>query len=232
MNTWIKYKEQRVLYATFLWFVFKEVASCVPPKDSVRVVRRFARRLIRSARPSSLGQPPLNLPAPKSVYGFRSTIREWLVRDALYVVLNRIRDRFPDDWAHLRQHVKVFAPLPRSIKRKRGQWHADSGAVLLSALCHEPIALVAHELGHVCTRPNDLTKRQIAGFNLARELSADAYAIKWGFGRHIARSRSSRDTGHHGPAPGAVLTISGKGQRARRYTLTRGLYLRPLKLHA
>jgi hypothetical protein len=82
------------------------------------------------------------------------------------------------------------------------------------------VAVVAHALGHVCTRKNDFFERDGLDAEWASEVCADFYAYRWGFGRNIGQHRRSRSFGHHGPGPGQEFTAEHEGI-VRRYRVTR-----------
>ena len=155
-------------------------------------------------------------------------------------VLRQIRQRAPEDFTRLRSLVRGFVPLPREDERDgtMGRWRSNradtydfdaQGVVQLSPASGAPVAVVAHELGHVCTRDADFENRNDSGDDeWASEMCADWYAYKWGFGRQIARHRRSRSLAHHGPPPRSEFTMSFGGH-VSRYRVTRGFRVRFLQ---
>jgi hypothetical protein len=172
------------------------------------------------------------------IYGIPCSLGSQELRRTICSVLQQIRQRSPRDFARIRTLVREFAALPESEGGTLGQWNRDTrfdldspGVVELSADTAHLVALIAHELGHVCTREEDFLARDngVHG-EWSSEMCADYYAYRWGFGREIARHRKSRDWSHHGPAPGATFTISGDQDGIWHcYRVTRRFYLRFLQ---
>lgn len=162
------------------------------------------------------------------------------MRQSIQIILDEIRESFPCDFQRIHQRVEGFEPLRRTADGTEGEWVASkggaimydfesSGVIRLLEKLDSPVAVIAHELGHVCTREEDFTRRDGFDSAWASELCADYYAYKWGFGRAIARHRPFRDLSHHGPAPNQVFTIEDShAGRVHRYRVTRHFYIRPL----
>jgi hypothetical protein len=149
------------------------------------------------------------------------------------VVLRQIASRAPKDLARLRGRVRRFAPLPRSERRRRipGRFFQHShdfespGVVQIDASNPALVALVAHELGHACTREEQFDRRTPDNDEeWASEMCADYYAYKWGFGRAIAARRRRRELAHHGPTPRQEFTLES-GEDVARYRVTRRFYI-------
>lgn len=79
-------------------------------------------------------------------------------------------------------------------------------------------ALVAHELGHVATREEDIKRRGGPCEEWASEATADWYVYRWGYGReqHRTNTRHPRDFAHHGGQPGEHVEIYGQAGRISR----------------
>ena len=177
------------------------------------------------------------------ICGIPCTVRSPAIRRAIRRVLEQIRPRAPKDFARIVSLVREFVPIPPSNDGTQGQWkagpiieefnvqgvvmvHEAPGVVELVEDLTNPVATVAHELGHVCTREEDRAKRlgvPIDGW--AIELTADYYAYKWGFGRDLAKARKNLDWTHHGPRRGEEVSFEFAG-RVHRYRVTRNFYLR------
>jgi hypothetical protein len=96
----------------------------------------------------------------------------------------------------------------------------------MSEPCAFPVAVLAHQLGHVTTRPDDYERREGFDARWAWEMCADYYAYKWGFGREIREHRRRRDPAHRGPAPGWLFFIgAGEGGAVGRFRLNRRFHL-------
>jgi hypothetical protein len=165
------------------------------------------------------------------------------LRRAIQLVLGQIRERAPEDFQRIRALVGACIPLPASAASTRGEWKHGTrwtdftaagavqlfeapGEVEVVASDPDPVPTLAHELGHVCTRQADREARTGGPrYEWVRELCADFYASKWGFGQDIERARGRRAPWHHGPAPGATFTRADGGVLSR-YRVTADFCLR------
>ncbi|MGH7278764.1 MAG: hypothetical protein ACREJG_08755 [Candidatus Rokuibacteriota bacterium] len=163
------------------------------------------------------------------------------VRRAIRGVLEQIRKRAPDDFTRLRRRVLRFAPpTARSARGVQSVWRPSRarrrktdpdpcGVVEIVEHCPAPVAIVAHELGHACTRRDDFARREASASGdgaLASELCADYYAYKWGFGRDLAKARRDGHLAHHGPPPNSQFARGPfpDGQ-LRRYRVTPDFFI-------
>jgi hypothetical protein len=148
---------------------------------------------------------------PCVIVGSTSTCR------AIAIVLRQIKRRAPRDFQRVLSLVNAFEPLPAAESEEvSGRWGSSrsdlydfeaKGAIQIRPGVPDAIPLVAHELGHACTREADFERLDGFDSEWASEMCADRYAYKWGFGRVIARHRPNRDLGHHGPGPRSVFTV-------------------------
>lgn len=183
---------------------------------------------------------------PTSIHGIPCHLHTAKMRDAVRQVLDQIAARYPKDLERLQRLLTEIQSQPASEveeSRTRGFRSAEKKKVVsddmttwgndleiddlpsVVALGEEdpnPIALVAHEFGHVCTREVDIARRGKAKESDAQELAADWYASKWGFGRAIARDRKMRDWRHSLVAPGQTFT----GEGGIEYRVTRNFCVR------
>lgn len=181
------------------------------------------------------------------IYGIPCRVRSPAVRRAIRIVLGQIRQRAHEDFDRIRRKVRGFLPeskreVARGIvgawkkqlrrpRRSTPEMPEESsefdcpGWIALSEEDRRPLATVAHELGHACTREEDFFRREGGDWEWTSELCADFYAYKWGFGREIAREKRHRRLAHHGPGRGEVVII-GSGPALSRYKVTRRFYLR------
>lgn len=154
--------------------------------------------------------------------------------ETVAMVLRQIRQRAPDDFMHLQNLVSGFAPLRNSqLERVRARFEGHGkcpeldfsapGEVRIREGIADAVAVVAHELGHACTREDDFEDRlnNPLGEACALELCANYYAFKWGFEEQI--TRADRDVLHQGPLPGGELTEGPdpKSGVVNRYRVTR-----------
>jgi hypothetical protein len=154
---------------------------------------------------------------------------------AIEVVLTRVAGRSPADLQRIRMRVQRFTSVlvsddPRDreasgafISKGSDFYEFDApGEVYIAP--EKPysnaLAVVAYELGHVCTRQDDFWDRDGFDGEWASEMCADFYAYRWGFGRNIGQHRRSRSFGRHGPGPGQEFTTEHDGV-VRRYRVTR-----------
>lgn len=186
-----------------------------------------------------------------SIHGIPCRLRTAEMRDAIERVFAKIEQEFPKDFSRLRNRIRKITPVTRAEAAEGiiGRWReippdTDSqdatiwdqefgtapGIISLSEKIDMDTALglIAHELGHACTREQDLERRGILEDEWQSELAADWYAYKWGFGRSIAKFRKERHHGHHGPPPGTVFEIENQGTPLRYY-LTRNFRAIPLE---
>src|SRR5215207_2369631 len=101
------------------------------------------------------------------IFGIPCTIRSPAVRHAIHSVLEQIRSRAQKDFARIVELVRAFVPLPNLEDGTLGEWKPgrrseefnsqgrvelleEPGVVELAEDAAHPIALIAHELGHVC----------------------------------------------------------------------------------
>lgn len=186
------------------------------------------------------------------IYGIRHHLRTERMREAVRSVLGQIRKRSSRDFDRCRDLVRDIRPHSAVEFQQEGvvgkwepyqededdpqTWVSMSGEQRGVLWLFEgqtdcsPLATVAHELGHACTRYRDLQRRRGGpGCYLtdewASELAADWYAYKWGFGRLIAKARKERDWMHHGVGPGQTYSevIDGKEYH---YRITRNFVAR------
>jgi hypothetical protein len=171
------------------------------------------------------------------------------MRLALRQTLSQIRDRHPRDFGRVQALVREILPLPAAEEAEGtiGRWEpspprADDpatwdwgtgdtpGVLFLSESAHvlNPVALVAHELGHACTTLEDRDRRGACWTaEWAEELAADWYAYKWGFGRIIARNRRYRNWMHHGAAPRSTFAVESPSEGVvHHYRVTRNFCVR------
>ena len=180
---------------------------------------------------------------PTALYGFRCSIDDPKLLRGLRIVFKQIRQRYPADYRRIRRRLLAIRWMARKksnagidgqvIREKQGlERYSDPRCLILiaRALSDEPEfkirAVVAHELGHVATRLIDEERRQAFSDEWSRELAADWYVYRWGFGKDMARLRKHRDPEHPflNATPGQVISISG-----RRYLLTRNLIVHSLR---
>ena len=150
------------------------------------------------------------------------------------MLLQQIRQRAPDDFTHLQNLVSGFAPLRNSqLERVRASFEGHGnypeldfsapGEVRIREGVADAVAVVAHELGHACTRGDDFKDRldNPLGESCALELCANRYAFKWGFEEQI--TQADRDVLHQGPLPGGELTEGPDPESGvvNRYRVTR-----------
>lgn len=161
---------------------------------------------------------------------------------AITTVLRQIQRRVPADYARLRRRVERIEAVPvadaedgtqgewRSLRGTRfGEEHDTPGTLRLLPGIDHPLATVAHEFGHVCTREADFTRRDGYSGEWANEMCADLYAYRWGFGRAIARDRPTRVFGHHGPGPRSIFTEEHDGV-VHRFRVTRAFYIHLMQI--
>jgi hypothetical protein len=175
--------------------------------------------------------------------GIRCTVKSPDVRRAVRVVLEQIRKRAPDDFARLRKRVRGFVPLPtaagtgaQAIWRPAGRARAGrrldpnaTGTIKISETCTAAVAIVAHQLGHACTRREDFDPRcASAGGDaaVADELCADYYAYRWGFGRDVSKARRDGHMAHHAPPPQSEFALGPfPDGHLRRYRVTSEFFI-------
>ena len=161
------------------------------------------------------------------------------LRKGVKKTLQQIQDKYPKDFLRLQKLVRAIQPYDDAEEGDVGIWKEDSpiygnratldnsygetpGVInLVEDIQIEDLpGILAHELGHAATRPEDLERRGPISDEWQSELAADWYAYKWGFGRHIARQRKNRAWLHHGPPPGSSFTVS-YGDTVCHYRITR-----------
>ena len=174
-----------------------------------------------------------------TIYGIPSSLKSRRLRGAIRLVLARIRRRAPEDFERIWARVREFTVLPEPLEAQgfAGRWIPDGswgelftarGLIALTDRPGNPMAIVAHELGHACTRKEDAERRAVTlpGSRWAIEMCADYYAYKWGFGRHIARARKAQDRQLRSPAPGETVLVEHEDEGlVYRYRASRGFYL-------
>ena len=138
------------------------------------------------------------------IHGIPSSIESPELQNVIDMVLSQIRQRAPEDFRRIRRRMRQFAPLPFEVPldgcctlldlsidvRTLAVMDLDlvPCVVELRESASHKIALVAHELGHVCTRYEDSNIRgEMPACEVPDDI-ADWYAKKWGFGRYIALS--------------------------------------------
>jgi hypothetical protein len=179
------------------------------------------------------------LPDGNDIHGISCRLRNAGVRRAIRLVLDRIRDRRPGDFAALQRLVREIVPVPAAKLADDpgmlGQWCPDPDlppwdpnlpdpdhlrptcVVMLLDKEHEHlVATVAHEFGHACSTDEDRRRRGGPDEEWATELTADWYACRWGFGREIARQRPTLRWIHHLGGPGFKFKWLGTWYRVTR----------------
>jgi hypothetical protein len=188
---------------------------------------------------------------PGAIHGIPCRVRSRELRRAIRQVIDQVRERCPRDFARLRRLVREIRPLSGRERREGtlGRWVEDPetgdpwewgpdelqgafpGVLLLSEELDPAclVATVAHELGHACTTDADMDRRgPVFTDAWASEFSADWYAYKWGFGKHIARQREHRHFGHHGAGPGQRFAVGSDG-RERWFRVTRNFVVQEIE---
>jgi hypothetical protein len=176
--------------------------------------------------------------SPVTIDGIVCVVQSPDVRRAIRTVLEQIKKRYPEDFARIRGRVRRIAPLA-GVRAGRAQsaWHESArsrtrsrtdgsspGVLKVAEDCTAAVAVIAHELGHVCTRQEDFERREASASGdsaLAKELCADRYAYRWGFGRDVSKARRDGHMAHHGPPPSSEFALGPfpDGQ-LRRYRVT------------
>ncbi len=166
------------------------------------------------------------------IHGIPVEIGSRPLRRNIRRVLDQIKVRCPKDFERIQRLVKRFRWLSEREDdgKTSGEWcsiptppedllYTDRAAYaawfdnppgdvgLAKRLAEDRhVATIAHELGHACTRVEDLDRRgEHPSDEWTSELCADWYAYKWGFGRQIAQSRKSRNLMRHPGAPGSTV---------------------------
>ena len=170
------------------------------------------------------------------IHGIPCTLREPRSRQAAARVLRKIKNCFPRDFARLFARVRLIRPLPKKkftncegkmlalTPSHDGQrrlvpldgsyaceWDDIAEAIVEIKESRRMsdtylIHLVAHELGHACTRGIDIERRNAPDMEWGSEAAADWYVWKWGLGvpQHTA-------IGHHGGQPGHTIEVGSVG---------------------
>ena len=173
---------------------------------------------------------------PHQHHGIPCDITTKPICQAIEAVLMRVEGRAPADLKRIRTRVRRFTSVlasddpqdselqPSGAFVSRGSDFDDFDAPGEVYIAPEKrtshLAIVAHELGHVCTREDDFWHRDGFDSEWTSEMCADFYAYRWGFGRNIGQQRRSRWVGHHGPGPAQEFTTQQDGV-VRRYRVTR-----------
>ncbi len=181
----------------------------------------------------------------KLIHEIPCDLKSSKVCSAFKRVLNRIKRNFPKDYERIKSRLRKFTPLKESemVDGTQGHWVSvpvgeatwytnrkffgdpdnDPGEIRFPDFYSKNlIANIAHELGHVCVREEDRKRRLktiTKNSEWAEEMSADYYALTWGYRKEIELSRKGRDFGHHGPLPGTI--VDG-------YLVTKNMFFRKL----
>lgn len=154
---------------------------------------------------------------------------------AIASVLDSVQERFPRDFARIRERVMTFRlltpdecadgtlgelkrrapkmvphPLWPDVLVPEEQVDEDYELAIPGVIALAPdanVGTVAHEFGHAATTYKDLERRQAPSDEWASELAADYFAYKWGFGKEIAKARPSADFVHHAVGPGQYVGL-------------------------
>ncbi len=162
-----------------------------------------------------------------AIHGIPCHLQTAAARRTLGEVLDRIQSAQPQDYAQLRRFVRKVVPLaPEETEDgTMGQWKEEKppeydetnwneydasggtpGILYVKEDLSRPelVAIMAHELGHACTTPDDLKARGSILEDLwTSELTALWYAVeRWGFRREMNIIRPKLNRLHHGPWPG------------------------------
>jgi len=166
------------------------------------------------------------------IFGIPCTLSDPEMREGVRKVLVQIRNRNPKDFERLHKRILGFRTRKDIGDGTLAEWvgplgpdqcwvyeHENPGYVEITEglSVERHVDVIAHELGHVATREEDLERRGPASDERRSELAADWYAYKWGFGKDIGKHRKTRDGLHHGPAPGHEYSEDRDGC----YTTTR-----------
>lgn len=181
------------------------------------------------------------------IHGIKCNLKTKLGRQAVADVLAQIEQRKPKDLERLQSRITAIEPMDDPGDGTGGEYKDDPveheiGKALDWGLGYDNpctvyiveggelwklTAVVAHELGHVCTTFDDLERRGGGPDEWCGEMAADWYAYRWGFGRLIARDRQTRNYMHHGPAPGTEFEEQ-MDNKVIRYKVTRNFCIRQI----
>jgi hypothetical protein len=178
----------------------------------------------------------------QTIYGIPCSLKSDELRQAIRIVLRQIRQRAPEDFRRIQVRVRRFAPWSYKEKSEgnlRGSFRQapydfeTPGVVNFPEGTPLAISIIAHELGHACTREKDwLERRDALGawdefIDGAGELCANYYAYKWGFGRRVGKERRFLTSAHRRLAPGSFFTVGPDGRGViRRYRIDRRFRIR------
>jgi len=178
----------------------------------------------------------------QTIYGIPCSVKSDELRQAIRIVLRQIRQRAPEDFRRIQARVRRFVPwsckeksegnLGGSFRQAPYDFETPS-VVKLSEGTPLSISIIAHELGHACTREDDWLQRLDAlgawdeFIDGAGELCANYYAYKWGFGRRVGQERRFLTTAHQRLAPGSFFTVGPDGRgMIRSYRIDRRFRIR------
>ena len=129
---------------------------------------------------------------PIFIHGRRCYLKNHAVISATLYVLDRIKNKFPRDYARLMQRMVAIDALPKPKQTDRwvdcGEWmplhdgdgEVEHGVVLLQ---EDPKladhGVVAHEFGHAIADDEDRERCHTGFDEWTSELIADFYAYRW-----------------------------------------------------
>ena len=199
----------------------------------------------------------------KSIFGIPCHLKEPKVISAVESILRYIQKRFPRDFALIAKRVRAIRPMPKRYLARgaEGCWELDKGygcfepveytaqgtlylpnsVVQTKTGANDLLAIIVHELGHVCTRLNDFESRFKGNLSLAvadlfdgrdceevracvpvelrwiSEMCADHHSKRWGFGNEMLQNRIGNPKKptffRYGdhPLPGFLVLIQANG---------------------
>ncbi|MFN0056938.1 MAG: hypothetical protein ACKVX7_00645, partial [Planctomycetota bacterium] len=156
------------------------------------------------------------------IHGIPVKLKTKRAESAVREVLSKIKAGFPDDFSRLKELVREILFYDDAGEGDQGicihddriDLECDTGEdskciVKINETTEHLIAVVAHELGHACSRFEDLDSRGLICDEWKSELAADRYAYRWGFSAEIIAHRPNRDARHHFYGPGESVVIEG-----------------------
>ncbi len=173
---------------------------------------------------------------------FHSALTSVIACELIDHVLDRIRGVNEIDYKRILFRVSGFHPLDPNIQPEgteglvvRARYcrpgtpdqlfsedFDSSGRIDLLGSHVHLLAILSHELGHACTRCEDVDLRDRPPFDRdwAREACADYYAFRWGFRCEIEAYQRERDPAHHTPLPGEWRKMPTSGGSLFEFTVT------------